>query len=103
MATPNALHVISDEANRCGGVVVSDGEPSMVENVMDCVGIVICFFASVGSDKIYEGIGLKCKSSDSVLDHAPMYVVCQCKIMCSDNRCVDEHMVREHVIGIGAV
>ena len=63
---PNALHVISDEANRCGGVVVSDGEPSTVENVMNCVGTVICFFASVGSDKIYKGIGLKCKSSDSI-------------------------------------
>ena len=53
------LHVISVEANRCGVVVVSDGEPSAAENVTDCVGTVICFFASVGSDKIYEGIGLK--------------------------------------------
>ena len=96
---PNVLHVISDEANRCGGVVVSDGEPSAVENVTDCVGTVICFFASVESDKIYEGIGLKCKFSDSVLDHASTYVVCQCEIMCSDDGCIDEHMVRECVIG----
>ena len=96
---PNVLHVISDEANRCGGVVVSDGKPSAVENVTDCVGTVICFFASVESDKIYEGIGLKCKFSDSVLDHASTYVVCQCEIMCSDDGCIDEHMVRECVIG----
>ena len=69
----------------------------------DCVGTVICFFASVGSDKIYEGIGLKFKSSDSILDHAPMYVICQCEIMCSDDGCIDEHKVHECVIGIGAV
>ena len=100
---PNVLHVISDEANRCGGVVVSDGEPSVVKNVTDCVGTVICFFASVGSDKIYKGIGLKCKFSDSALDRASMYVICQCEIMCSDDRCIDEHMVRERVIGIGVV
>ena len=57
----------------------------------------------MGSDKIYEGIGLKCKSSDSILDHAPMYVVCQCEIMCSDDGCVNECTVHERVIGIGAV
>ena len=97
------LHVIPDEANRCGGVVVSDGEPPAIENVMDCVGTITCFFASVGSGKIYEGIGLKSESSDGVLDHAPMYLVCQCEIMCSDDGCIDEHTVREHVIRISAV
>ena len=71
---PDALHVILDEASRFGGVVVSDSVPSMVEDVMDHVGAVILFLASVGSDKIYEGVDLKCKSLDSVLDHAPVYV-----------------------------
>ena len=56
---PNALHVIRDEASRFGNVVVSDGEPSAVKDVTDRVGAVICFLASVGSDRIYKGVDLK--------------------------------------------
>ena len=67
------------------------------------VGTVNCFFASVESDKIYKGIDLKCKSSDGVLDHAPMYDIHHREVMCSDNGCIDKHMVCEHVIGIGTV
>ena len=57
----------------------------------------------MGGNKKYEGVDLKHKASCGALDHAPVYDCHHCKVMCGDNRCVDEHTVCECVIGICAI
>ena len=52
----NALHVIQAEVNEISSIIVSDGEPSMVEYVTDSVGAVICCFVLVWGNKKYEGV-----------------------------------------------